>query len=98
MSKDTIWEHIQLEAAAVAKKESALSNLLKECVLDRANLEEAISYQLARKLSRHILPEYILREIFFEILMKDRNIIEKIRNDINAVIERDPACNHFLTP
>lgn len=93
-----MWQSIQSEAADVAKKEPALSALLKECVLDRVNLEEAISYRLARKLGRHALPEQILRDIFFEILTKEQEIIKQIRKDIKAVFERDPACNDYLTP
>jgi len=98
MSKDTIWQRIQSEAVNVTEKEPVLSTLLNECVIDRVNLEEAISYRLARKLGRYSLPEQILRDIFFEILTKEQEIIEQICNDIRAVFERDPACNDYLTP
>ncbi len=93
-----MWQRMQSDAAEIAEKEPALSTLLNECVLDRVNLEEAISYRLARKLGRYALPEQILRDIFFEILTKEKEIIVQIRNDIKAVFERDPACNDYLTP
>lgn len=98
MSKDKVWQRIRTEAADVTEREPALSKLLKECVLDRVSLEEALSYSLARKMSRHALPEQILRDIFIEILTKNPDVVDQIRNDIKAVLERDPACNDFLTP
>ena len=98
MSKDPVWQRIQIEAAEVAEKEPALSELLKECVLDRVNLEEALSYRLARKLGRHALPDKKLRDLFYEILKNEPDIVEQVRNDIKAVVDRDPACDNFLTP
>ncbi len=98
MSEDPVWEKIREDATAVSEKEPALSELLKECVLSRENLAEALTYRLARKLGCHAMSEESLRDIFLDIFRKDSSIVDIIRYDILAVYNRDPACSSYLTP
>lgn len=98
MNSDPIWENLQMEATRAATQESVLAELLHVSVLDRRNLEEAISYRLPRKLGHHAVSEYYLQKLFGDIFSADPYIGTQVRQDMMAVRERDPACQGFLHP
>lgn len=98
MKGDPIWESIRQDAETVTKREPALANLLREVVLSRESLEEALSVRLSRKLAYHSTPEGYLKDVFREAFEKCPKISEQVRHDIAAVCERDPACKDHLTP
>lgn len=95
---DPVWETLYAEAATVAAKEPALEDLLREVILGRDSLEDALSVRLSRKLAYHATPEGYLKEVFTEAFTNDPNLGQRVRHDIMAVRERDPACNDYITP
>jgi serine O-acetyltransferase len=97
-SADQVWKQIRADAEAAARDEPALAPLLEEVFLRRASLEEALSVRLARKLAYHTTPESELQTIFLEAFRADPAIGRRVRADILAVKERDPACRNLLTP
>ena len=97
-SPDPLWEQIRADAAATARRESALAPMLEEVFLRRDSLAEALSVRLARKLAYHSTPESQLHDIFLESFHVNPVIIGQVRADIVAIKERDPACRDVLTP
>jgi len=93
-----LWQELRREAERVARREPALAGLMHEVILERHSLEEALSVRLSRKLAYHATPEGYLKEVFQEAFNEDPNIGRQVRNDIEAVNERDPACPHALCP
>lgn len=98
MNIECIWEKIQAEAKRVSVKEPILAPLLKEVVLKRKSLKEALSYRLSRKLSSHAVSKKALQKIFLEAFCEDSKIETAAYYDIQAVYERDPACRDYLSP
>ncbi|MFB9901245.1 serine O-acetyltransferase [Cerasicoccus arenae] len=95
---DPLWQELRLEAENVARREPALSGLMSEVILQRHSLEEALSVRLSRKLAYHATPEGYLKDVFMEAFHADPHLGQQVRNDIQAVNERDPACPNALYP
>ena len=53
---------------------------------------------MASKLRDDILPGITLRDLFLEILESEKSMRQSIRIDLEAVKDRDPAANGYLTP
>ena len=98
VSADEIWALIRNEAREVSLSEPALSNLLDETILSRADIFDSISLRLARKLGRHAMGEVLIYQIFQEAFAKDSLMRENVIKDIIAIKERDPACLSYLNP
>ena len=86
------------EAEAAADSERLLVAYLQETILGQKSLEAALSYTLASKLKDEILPSITLRDLFLEIFEEEESLREAIRIDLQAVSDRDPAANGYLSP
>lgn len=95
---DPAWDRIVDEAKSSLIKEPLLSSLVHSSILHHRNLEQALSYRVAYKLSTAEMPEQMLREISDEAMRGDGEISSCARADLVAVTERDPACNSFVQP
>lgn len=95
---DPAWDRIVDEAKSSLIKEPLLSSLVHSSILHHRNLEQALSYRVAYKLSNAEMPEQMLREISDEAMRGDGEISSCARADLVAVTERDPACNSFIQP
>ncbi|WOO41957.1 serine O-acetyltransferase [Rubellicoccus peritrichatus] len=95
---DPVWEQLYREADEVAMKEPALASLLKQVILSRESLEDALSVRLSRKLAYHATPEGYLKDVFHEAFLHEPGLGERVRHDIMAVRTRDPACRNYITP
>jgi serine O-acetyltransferase len=94
---DPVWDQILDEAKSSLIREPLLSSMVHSSILHHSNLEQALSYRVAFKLSTAEMPEQMLREISDEA-MRDNDISNSARSDLVAVTERDPACNRFVQP
>lgn len=97
-SLDDIWESLREEAETAALQERLLVAYLQETILGQKSLEAALSYTLATKLKDDILPSITLRDLFLEILNEHEELREFIRSDLQAVKDRDPAANGYMSP
>ena len=95
---DPAWDRIVDEAKSSLIKEPLLSSLVHSSILHHRNLEQALSYRVAYKLSTAEMPEQMLREISDEAMRGDGEISSCARADLVAMTERDPACNSFIQP
>ena len=98
MTNSSVWQSLRDEATAVASRERILAKVLTEYVLERISLEDALSWRLSTRLAKGTVPENDLRELFKNAYAADPTIIESIEHDLQAVKERDPACDDFLSP
>lgn len=67
-------------------------------MLSHQRLEDALSYILASKLESSAVTALSLRELIDESLRGDRAIGAAVREDLRAVLSRDPACRSYLVP
>lgn len=95
---ESIWNTLREEAEAAADGERLLVAFLQETILGQKSFETALSYTLASKLKDDILPSITLRDLFLEIFEENEELRETVRIDLQAVKDRDPAANGYLSP
>ena len=95
---DPIWEAVRGEIADAAAREPMLASFLHATILNHASLEDALSFHLAAKLSTPNLHPMSLREVILEALGNEPGIGAAARADIQAVVDRDPACRRLSVP
>ncbi len=95
---ETVWPEIREHAELIARTEPALERFMNEAIMQRSSLEEAVAFRLARKFGRTNNTEEDLRKTFLQAFEHDPFIGTRVRHDIVAFRERDPACPDYLTP
>lgn len=96
--KDEVWNQVRLEASRDAQNEPALASFLHTVVLAHDNLEDALSFMLASKLGSSTISSLTLRELISVAFAADPGIGVAFREDLRAVISRDPACRGYSIP
>ncbi len=96
--RDRIWTEIRRETEVQIAAEPLLASFLHAVVLRHETLEESLSLHLAQKLGAPALGDVFLKEILQEGLTSNRGIGVAIRNDLEAIRERDPACDRYSLP
>jgi serine O-acetyltransferase len=97
-AKDPIWETIQQEATEFSQREPMLASFFYATILNHKSLEDALSFILASKLESATLPSGTLRDLIDEAYAQSAEITDAIRQDIQAVRDRDAACNDYSKP
>jgi serine O-acetyltransferase len=96
--KDEVWNQIRGEATRDTQSEPALASFLHTVVLAHDNLEDALSFILATKLGSSTITSLTLRELIGAAFAADPAIGVAFREDLRAVISRDPACRGYSIP
>ena len=97
-SRDEIWNRIRAEVEADAAEEPALASFLHTTVLSHQRLEDALSFILAEKLGSQNMTALSLREFIRNAFDSDPAIGAAFREDLRAVLSRDPACRGYSAP
>lgn len=98
IKKEPIWDRILEETREDLESEPLLASFLHATVLKHSTLEEGLSINLAHKLDSPTLSEMYLREIIDEALNCNPAICDAIRADLEAIHDRDPACDRYSIP
>jgi serine O-acetyltransferase len=93
-----VWAGLRNEAERAAREEPALASLLNTVILSHDRLDDALSFQLARKLGDQELSAMSFREIADEAFAADPSLVAAAEADLRAVFERDPACKGYVQP
>ena len=93
-----MWQEILAEAREEAELEPVLADFLKTTLLERASLEDALAFHLARKLGTRAVTATALHQVFSEAFAADASIGAALRADLRAVRDRDPACSRLSVP
>ena len=96
--QDAVWQRIREETAGHAADEPILASFLHATILNHAKLEQALSFHLANQLDSPTASSLLLREVMLEAFKSDPDILEKVRADLCAVMERDSACHELYIP
>ena len=96
--RDEIWNRVRDEVSSDATAEPALASFLHTTVLNHTRLEDALSYILASKLGSETIPSLTLHELIGSAFDADPGIGAAIREDLRAVLSRDPACRGYSVP
>ena len=95
---DPIWARIRRETRDTAAADPILASFLHATILNHDELESALSFHLANLLGSPTAPAMMLREVILEALQDDSGIRSAIRDDLNAIIDRDSACHELYLP
>ncbi|MEM7251232.1 MAG: serine O-acetyltransferase [Pseudomonadota bacterium] len=91
----TSWEAIRAEATQEVSKEPLLGDFFNARVLNRASLEDALSFGLSQRLACGALPFDRLREIFDAAYADESALSVAACKDLEAVRDRDPATSRI---
>jgi serine O-acetyltransferase len=86
------------QAEADARAEPILASFLNATVLKHADFASALSYCLASKLADGETNAMLWREVAESAYADEPGIITAALSDVEATVERDPACRHALQP
>jgi len=95
---ELLWRDMRIRAEEIAAAEPGLLALLKEVILDQECLSSALGIRLARKLARQDSPIENLVPLLAGLLKDNPTLVESASDDLEAILERDPACNSILEP
>ena len=91
-----IWEKLREEAKQDIETEPALASYLYSTILAHKSVEDVLAFVLANKLRNNVLLDSQLLELFRSQLKKHPDLGRKCVADMQAVYERDPACDRYL--
>ena len=94
---DGIWEKLREEAKQDIETEPALASYLYSTILAHKGIEDVLAFVLANKLRNNVLLDSQLLELFRSQLNKHPDLGRKCLADMQAVFERDPACDRYLS-
>lgn len=94
---DPVWTAIRAEAFSEEEREPWLGQVLRETILKKRRLEDALNLQLSRKLATDSVYPMILESVI-EQAFASPGVAQAIRGDLQAIRDRDPASRGFLAP
>lgn len=92
------WKRLRFEATAAASEEPSLASYLNAAILSHARLGQALSYHLAEKLQSPAMATQQVRHVITAIYEGAPELVLMAEADMQAVLERDPACRGMLQP
>jgi len=93
---DPIWTTVRDEAAAAAVRDPVLGGFFHSTILNQKSLESAVAQRIAHRLGHDDVPAILIVQAFGQMVEDDPNWRRVMRVDLQAVFERDPACNRYL--
>lgn len=97
-SVDPIWRSVREEAREISTREPALAGFIHATVLHHASLEEAVIHRIAQRLDHTDVPAALIEQAFGQMRDHSPEWGEILRIDLQAVYDRDPACERFVEP
>ena len=95
LTKQQLWERMRAEAKADADAEPTLASFLYSSILGHNSFEKSLNFILANKLASPTLYSTQLVKIIEDCYTADRGIVDAALADMQAVFDRDPACDKY---
>lgn len=92
---ESIWQSIRQEALAGVEQEPTLASYLHAVILAHPTLAGALADLLAGKLADTTVGELAMHDLISEALDADEQIARQTCRDLQAVVDRDPACRGY---
>ncbi len=93
-----VWTRLKFEARAAAADEPTMASYLDAAILSRDTLCQALAFHIAEKLAGPEMGAQQVRQVFANAYDGDHGLIEAAEADMQATLERDPACRSLLQP
>ncbi|KAK9810508.1 hypothetical protein WJX72_011977 [[Myrmecia] bisecta] len=94
-TRDVLWAKIREEAEQDANAEPALASFLHTTILVHPSFAKSMSCLLANKLASQTLLGTQLMRLILDAYEDDPDILEDAVADVQAVFDRDPACEQY---
>ncbi|KAI3428724.1 hypothetical protein D9Q98_007548 [Chlorella vulgaris] len=98
LTQQQLWEVIRHDAREVAASEPVLASFSHMTVIMHSGLDRSLAFILANKLQSSTLLGTQLTRLFVEAYEDDPSLVEAAVADLQAVVERDPACDSHVQP
>jgi serine O-acetyltransferase len=95
---DPIWDAIRREARIEEQRGSCLCQFLNKSVMEPTRLEDALGGILSAKLATDCVGVDRMRSLILQAFAASSAIQLAIRDDLQAVVDRDPVAGGYLTP
>ncbi|MFT7287001.1 MAG: serine O-acetyltransferase [Halieaceae bacterium] len=95
---DPIWQRIWEETRGHAEEEPILASYLHATILNHDRIERSLSFHLANQLDSPAASSLLLREVMLDAFESDSGILDAVRADLLAVLERDSATHEMYIP
>lgn len=93
-----VWTRLRFEARAAAADEPTLASYINASILTHETICQALAYHLAEKLAGAEVGAQQARQLIANAYDREPELIERAEADMQAVLERDPACRGLLQP
>ena len=93
---DPIWDLVVEDARKAAAADPVLSGFFHSTVINQTGFEAAVIHRIAQRLDHQDVPATLIRQAFSAMMEDEPEWRRVVRVDIQAVYERDPACNRYL--
>ena len=97
-ANDPLWTTICAEVRELIRTEPMLEDFLRATVLNHSSLESALSAHLGNQIDCATIPARVLCHVISEAFSTRDDIRQAMRDDLQAVVERDSACESFHLP
>lgn len=95
---DPIWQQIRDETRGHSQDEPILASYLHATILNHPRIERSLSFLLANQLDSPAASSLLLREVMLEAFEADPDILDAVRADLLAVLDRDSATRELYIP
>ena len=95
---DPVWDNVRREAQDAADGDAALAVFLFSTILNHNTLESAVIHRISERLDHADVPASLLRQTFLAMAAAVPNFSKTLRVDMQAVYDRDPACERYIDP
>ena len=95
---DPVWTLLRREAEEALRREPEIAGLMLSNILHQPSLEMSVAQRVSSRLDHSDLPAGLIKQGFEEMFADRPELSGWLRNDIMAVMDRDPACNRAIEP
>lgn len=95
---DPIFARMRDEGQEIIRREPEIAGFIYAAVLNHETLESVVVHRVAARLAHQDVPSDLIRQAYAEFVAKDPEFGDAFRQDLIAVVDRDPACTRVVEP
>lgn len=93
-----VWTRLKFEARAAAADEPTMASYLDAAILSHDTICQALAFHIAEKLAGPEMGAQQVRQVVANAYDTNHGLVEAAEADMQATLERDPACRGMLQP
>ncbi|MEL7389946.1 MAG: serine O-acetyltransferase [Pseudomonadota bacterium] len=93
-----VWTRLRFEARAAAADEPTMASYIDASILSHETICQALAFHMAEKLAGPEMGAQQVRQVIANAYDANHALVEAAEADMQATLERDPACRSMLQP